>query len=359
MAGECAEMKPLFSIIIPVYNVAPYLCECLDSVLGQTVDDWECICVDDGATDGSGDILDSYSAKDGRFKVVHKCNEGVSVARNIGIEKASGDYFLFVDADDVITPWALGMFAKNLQGGEVDGIVSNVGWHRFCNRVELDSLLSKFGDRFLRGDYKYAISKNRFDLLCGIDAAVGCVCGRIFSARKFRDLRFPRDVRIMEDIRFWAAAISREGLWGEINIPFYFYRMRPGSASNAVDMGGRIDVFNGHAYVVARLKESGSITRMQWFGYWYHYAPYLYYVWRKVSCNWRILSSSLKQQIMSSMRYFRDESYLRLPLSFYLIDCLGDDYAAGRIMSALHIFEDIYYRNKWRLYKCMRIMHLL
>ena len=84
---------PFFSIIIPVYNVAPYLRECLDSVIAQTFTDWEAICVDDGSTDGSGAILDEYAARDERFK---------SVARNAAIELMHGDWFLFVDADDVI-----------------------------------------------------------------------------------------------------------------------------------------------------------------------------------------------------------------------------------------------------------------
>ena len=65
-------MNPVFSIIIPVYNVAPYLRECLDSVLAQTFADWEAICVDDGSTDGSGAILDEYAAKDARFRIVHQ-----------------------------------------------------------------------------------------------------------------------------------------------------------------------------------------------------------------------------------------------------------------------------------------------
>ena len=91
---------PYFSIVIPVYNVAPYLRECLDSALAQTFSDWEAICVDDGSTDGSGEILDEYAAKDGRFKVIHQKNAGVSAARNFGIDAAGGEYVTFLDGDD-------------------------------------------------------------------------------------------------------------------------------------------------------------------------------------------------------------------------------------------------------------------
>ena len=93
---------PKFSIIIPVYNVAPYLRECLDSVLAQTFTEWEAICVDDGSTDGSGDILNEFADKDARIKVLHQANSGVSVARNCGLENAIGDWIGFVDSDDVV-----------------------------------------------------------------------------------------------------------------------------------------------------------------------------------------------------------------------------------------------------------------
>lgn len=95
-------MTPFFSIIIPVYNVAPYLRECLDSVLAQTFTDWEAICVDDGSTDGSGNIIDEYAVKDVRFKVIHQKNSGVSAARNAALKVAAGEWVTFLDADDRI-----------------------------------------------------------------------------------------------------------------------------------------------------------------------------------------------------------------------------------------------------------------
>lgn len=94
--------SPKFSIIIPVYNVAPYLRECLDSVISQTYTSWEAICVDDGSADESGLILDEYAALDARIKVVHKANGGVSSARNLALESVNGDYVLFLDGDDVL-----------------------------------------------------------------------------------------------------------------------------------------------------------------------------------------------------------------------------------------------------------------
>ena len=92
----------MVSVIIPVYNVEKYLEKCLDSVLSQTFKNLEIILVDDGSTDGSSKIIDTYSLKDSRIKVIHKENGGVSSARNKGLEVATGEYVCFIDSDDII-----------------------------------------------------------------------------------------------------------------------------------------------------------------------------------------------------------------------------------------------------------------
>ena len=96
-----------FSVIIPVYDAADFLRACLDSVAGQTFPDWECLCVDDGSTDGSADILDEYASRDARFRVIRQPHRGVGPARNVALGRALGDYVVFVDADDVLEQDAL------------------------------------------------------------------------------------------------------------------------------------------------------------------------------------------------------------------------------------------------------------
>ena len=96
---------PKISVIIPVYNVEKYLRRCLDSLLAQTFSDWNAICVNDGSTDKSGEILSEYAARDSRFVVITNTGRaGPSVARNMGMAAATGDYILFVDGDDFIHP---------------------------------------------------------------------------------------------------------------------------------------------------------------------------------------------------------------------------------------------------------------
>ena len=93
---------PLISVIIPVYNVEKYLRRCLDSVIAQTYQNLEIICVDDGSVDESGKICDQYAVRDARIKVIHQENQGVSAARNRGLDAAEGEYIAFVDSDDYI-----------------------------------------------------------------------------------------------------------------------------------------------------------------------------------------------------------------------------------------------------------------
>ena len=93
---------PLISVIIPVYNVEKYLHRCLDSVIAQTYQNLEIICVDDGSIDDSGKICDQYAVRDARIKVIHQENQGLSAARNRGLDAAEGEYIAFVDSDDYI-----------------------------------------------------------------------------------------------------------------------------------------------------------------------------------------------------------------------------------------------------------------
>lgn len=126
---------PKFSIIIPVYNVAPYLRECLDSVLAQTFADWEAICVDDGSTDGSGAILDEYrekvEARGGggqRIVVLHQKNAGVSAARNAALDVAQGEWIMFLDGDDVLRKDAL---QRVMEISAKESLVDVVQFERF------------------------------------------------------------------------------------------------------------------------------------------------------------------------------------------------------------------------------------
>ena len=108
----------MISIIIPVYKVEAYLPQCLDSILAQTYTNYEVILVDDGSPDDSGAICDEYAEKDERIRVVHQKNSGVSVARNVGIEQANGEWITFIDSDDWVSP----NYLKNFRLDDAEGL---------------------------------------------------------------------------------------------------------------------------------------------------------------------------------------------------------------------------------------------
>lgn len=107
--------QPLFSIIVPVYDVEKYLRTCLESVLNQTCSDWECVCVDDGSPDGCGAILDDYAKRDVRFRVIHQSNGGVSAARNAALDVAKGEWVQFLDSDDSLADDFLVRLAEKIK----------------------------------------------------------------------------------------------------------------------------------------------------------------------------------------------------------------------------------------------------
>jgi len=94
-------MSPQVSIIVPIYNTGQYVGECIDSIINQSFHDWELLLIDDGSTDGSAHICKGFACRDNRIRYYHKSNGGVSSARNFGIDKATGNYIMFVDSDDV------------------------------------------------------------------------------------------------------------------------------------------------------------------------------------------------------------------------------------------------------------------
>lgn len=112
------------SIIIPVYNKAEYIGDCLNSLLRQDFADFEIVCIDDGSTDNSGAICDQQAADDNRIRVIHTENGGVTAARRKGVEAARGKYIVFVDADDMLLPDALKTLHKAITGTNADEVIA-------------------------------------------------------------------------------------------------------------------------------------------------------------------------------------------------------------------------------------------
>lgn len=143
-------MKTIFSVIIPAYNVAGYLENCLDSILKQTFREFEVILIDDGSSDETSKIADDYASKDDRIKVIHKKNEGVSIARNLGIKKAKGEYFLFFDGDDFVEPYCMEELYSLVKEKQMDTIL--YGYHRYKKGAVIETCYPIFKKETYTGE---------------------------------------------------------------------------------------------------------------------------------------------------------------------------------------------------------------
>lgn len=186
------------SVIVPVYNVVSCISRCIDSIISQTFPDWELLLIDDGSPDRCGEICDEYARKDKRIKVFHKENGGVSSARNLGIEQASGDWIVFVDSDDWCEPNYLSDFFVENQI-ERDSIVLQ-GMKKVSNGVVTKTMPFK--------DKSYSnIVEGVFDNNLLIYGGPFC---KLFSKSLIIEngIRFPLDYSFGEDAVFFFKALS-------------------------------------------------------------------------------------------------------------------------------------------------------
>lgn len=207
-----------FSIVIPVYNVAPFLRTCLDSLLGQTYSEWEAICIDDGSTDRSSDILWEYARRDARIKVFCKENGGVSSARNLGLDIATGDWIGFLDGDDEYSPLLLQSVSCAVERTPDVDIVA-------CGlmRIPEDGHLCSHGDAVgpdLVVDTSVEVS---------LDVRVSSFCQGFYRHEKFGDIRFS-GYKMGEDRLYFAECICRCDRFIKVSGIGYAYRARSGSA---------------------------------------------------------------------------------------------------------------------------------
>lgn len=186
---------PLISVIVPVYNVEPYLRRCVDSILGQTIGDLELILVDDGSPDNCPQICDEYAEKDARVKVIHQENGGLAVARNAGMKIAKGNYFLFCDSDDyVVSDWCEHLIkcADETQNNFIFGgfTVVNAG-------KAVQERTCEYHENSIK---KYSVS-NFISLQT--KGKIGFACNVLYYADiiKHNNLRFSKEV-IVEDLPF-------------------------------------------------------------------------------------------------------------------------------------------------------------
>lgn len=196
MSQTIMKEHPLISIIVPVYNTAPWLDSCIQSILSQSLSDYELLLIDDGSTDGCGRICDSYAARDPRIYVIHQEHRGQSSARNVGLDICNGEYITMVDSDDVLlSPDYLKLLYEVLRSE--NAMISTVGCHFIkdgsdvqtsCFSVQDAEAISFIGNGLEAYEKSAQLPEMRY----------GSSFGKLFHRNLFDGLRYP-DGRIAED----------------------------------------------------------------------------------------------------------------------------------------------------------------
>ena len=239
----------LISVIVPVYNVASYLDACIHSITSQTYKNLEIIVIDDGSTDGSGSICDRWKAIDGRIIVVHQENQGLSAARNAGMEYITGEYVAFLDSDDIMHPEAYRRMAAALEKEKADVAI--------CREVLF------YTDEFQFPEYKdmcVETVEDRIQLLRHVTDAWNVpaviVNNKLYTKELIGQKRFPIG-RKMEDNYFNIDVLVnvKRAVWVEQKL--YGYRQRKGSIMNSNDPQRYLDYRDAMLYVREQIHGNG------------------------------------------------------------------------------------------------------
>lgn len=207
----------LVSIIVPIYNAEKYLDSCIQSVLRQTYTNWELILIDDGSTDKSGRIAEEYGFADELITVFHQKNLGVSLARNQGIDEATGNYVVFLDADDELIEDCLAKTVNIAEETNADVVAG-----RSCENQEL------FQDRIIWTGAE-ALENSLKDHLFTYSA-----WAKLIRREFIGKTRFTPDIRINEDSYFVFQLLCKQNVFVLTNDVIYFYRANSESSSRTV-----------------------------------------------------------------------------------------------------------------------------
>ena len=185
----------MISVIIPIFNGEKHIMNCYNSLLSQTLKDWEAIFIDDGSTDQSYDILKSID--DSRIKIIHKSNEGVAVARERGIQASTKEYLTFLDIDDTLENNALKTFIEALDIEGVDVVIGGINIvsekKTFIKSIRYNPIIvngSRAVDYMCRGDFRWQL------------------CGKAYRTQLFNDVVTPRGMRSAEDMAVCIQAVA-------------------------------------------------------------------------------------------------------------------------------------------------------
>lgn len=259
------EVRPLVSIVVPVYNVEQYLDECLESIASQTYDNLEIILVDDGSTDSSSAICRRAVTHDARFLYYRKDNGGLSAARNCAIDMVSGDWLMYVDSDDVIDPRMVEMMLEAAQNDGAD--IAVCGFGVFYTSEDL-SVLQKPVTWFRLLGAEQALT------LLYSERSSGCsATAKLAKTELWRNVTFPEGRRFEDFPRIHSLLLKSKSVV-LTNETLYFYRKRRGSITSSMsgsavedllesigELEAALTIMDGDLRIAARFKCALEATR--------------------------------------------------------------------------------------------------
>ena len=216
----------LVSVIVPVYNVEPYLQQCLDSVVNQTYENLEILIIDDGSTDGSGVICDEYERLDSRIKVIHTVNRGLSAARNRGLDEAKGEYISFIDSDDWFELDAIEIVMREAYSSNADIV---------CFRYVQEYKNVSFIPRCESNQRRELIAGDIIEEFCNGSGIETAAWNKFYKKGIFSDIVYPEG-RYYEDIAIICQLLKKAGKVVCIPSILVHYRSRSNSITNCLDL---------------------------------------------------------------------------------------------------------------------------
>jgi glycosyltransferase involved in cell wall biosynthesis len=245
-------MNKTVSVIVPVYNTAAYLEKCLQSICKQTYSNLEIICIDDGSTDGSSKITDSFAKIDSRFIVVHKENGGESNARNIGLELATGDYIAFVDCDDWIEPKMYEKLVEKMENTECDLVASGYFFDTDSSSYKVKNE-SKVTDQIFGKEELYSYVFKR-DFYKGFPMYLWC---KLFKKnilyQNEKKINFNESLKLGGDAVFFIKVANQVKRACYLDEAFYHYYQRNTSTFHSKKLDILEDLLRAYEYIIEDL----------------------------------------------------------------------------------------------------------
>ena len=238
-----AAMNLLVSIIIPIYNLENYIEYCLNSVVNQTYKELEILCVDDGSTDKSAEIIKRFASSDSRIKYFYQDNAGVSAARNKGLDEATGEYVMFVDGDDYIHSQMVERFYNEAKNNHADVVLSDLKVVGDYNRNLYENI-----------DANTGIELELKDLWCTYKVGY-TVAGNMISSSLIGSNRFFTNISIGEDGCFMLTVCLLAKKFFLVEQQYYFYYTRNDSATHSLYCLSKSTIIDAGDYLYKTIKQ--------------------------------------------------------------------------------------------------------